>query len=269
MKQILGNLCRASVAAAGVMVATSAASAESKPLQFETEFDLDLLPGNLSAHAAAAAIDVGLDAAAPSVSGWEQSIGAYLDTLLNAEPKSAPAPATQVDESDADAAAVIEAEIDAFTATELAAPTAQAPETKPLPPELLEVLGIEPPAEGEEPADVLVAVPASAESRPDPKPEAKVEPANPLLLAPVLSHPMNCEMCHAHLDAAPAVEQAAAPAQVDDAEAWQTLADWAAARAAADTTDDNSNDATDTAEAVTAESDFFFDFFAGEESPTE
>jgi hypothetical protein len=78
MKQVLGSIGRASLAAAGVMVATSAANAESRPLAFETEFDLNLAP-----------TPAPLNIAVPDVTKWEQSIGAYLDGLLTRDEAAA------------------------------------------------------------------------------------------------------------------------------------------------------------------------------------
>jgi hypothetical protein len=92
-----------------------------------------------------------------------------------------------------------------------------------------------------------------------PAESAKAEPnveANPLLLAPVLSHPNDCPEC------LKLSEQAAAEAQsdeieesrVDDTAALQNLADWAGARVA----DEAAAAATDD-DVATAESAFFDD----------
>jgi hypothetical protein len=212
VKLTLSKVCRTSVAAAGVMVAASAAFAESRPLGLETEFDLGHVGGALSldttAAVQAAAIDV-----STSIGNWQDSIGSYLDGLLSSdrtpgvegaatEVKDEPKPGADVDEDD-----LIEEEVAAF-----------------------------------KPAESVKA-------------EPKVE-ANPLLLAPVLSHPMNCPEC------LKLAEQAAADAQseeieesrVDDAAALQSLADWAGARVA----DDVAAAATDD-DVATAESAFFDD----------
>ena len=251
MNHIWSKVCAASVAAAGVMVATSAASAESRPLQFETEFDLGL---DRVAEAVAPA------AVAPEVSpaGWEAAIGSYLDALV-ARAEASPA----VDATTSAAAAAVAA------ATEAASAEADAVTS-----DLLVALGLEPAGDiAEEPAAKAEASPAEAAPA-----AATAEAApNPLLLAPVLSHPAHCESCTAALHdgrkeveqaaaAAPAAVPAAAPAdvRVDDFAAWQKLADWAAARAEADADDAGADD-----QAATAESDFFFDVFAEEDSATE
>ena len=232
MKHIFGNICRASVAAAGVMVATSAASAESRPLQFETEFDLDLSLNGVAFEAPfqapQAATPLTLDVSS-AAAGWEKAIGAYLDALLES-------PAESKDD------AKPQAKADA-PAAEPTAPPAPA----------------EPASASDKPDSPLIAAEVAAFATPAPA-------VNPQLLAPVLSQPMHCDQCLAHsAEAAPAETAAAetAPeATIDDDAAWQTLADWAAARAA-----ETAADSAD--EAVTAESDFFFDVDAAENEPTE
>ena len=105
MKHVWGKVCAASVAAAGVGVFTPAANAESRPLEFETEFDLGVAP-------AANAIQAEL--AATTVSAWEQSIGSYLDRFVEAakEAVAQPAPAAQ----DTAVQAAVDAELSAFAA---------------------------------------------------------------------------------------------------------------------------------------------------------
>ena len=216
MKLSFSNVCRTSVAAAGVMVAASAVSAESRPLELETEFDLGQLGGGVSLDATAAVKTAAFDVSA-AVGNWQDSIGAYLDGLLSSEVTpgvEAPAPDAK---GEADADDLIEEEIAAFKPTESA------------------------------------------------RAEPTVE-VNPLLLAPVLSHPMNCPEC------LKLAEQAAADAQsdeveesrVDDAAALQNLADWAGARIADQAAANTS--AADEADVATAESAFFED--AGDELTT-
>ena len=222
MKQIFGNICRASVAAAGVMVATSAASAESRPVLFETEFDLDVFVGGIAFEAPAVAPQVSapltLDVAS-AAAGWEQAIGAYLDALLDAtEAKEAKSDDAKTDAAHADAA------------------------TQPAPAELAVATEVV--------IAPLVAAEVAAFTAPAVRPE---------LLAPVLSHPMHCDQCLAHAAEAAAAETASATA-VDDDAAWQSLADWAAARAAESAPADD---------ALTAESDFFFDDEPVDNEPTQ
>ena len=223
MKQKLGNLCRASVAAAGVMAAASTASAESKPFEFETEFDVGGIAPAISPGVAAAGAAIALDVPA-AVANWEQSIGAYLEGLLDTDTvglDAVPQPAAPEDKIDV--AKDIAEVLDPVVQAEVAAFTAPAPEV------------------------------------------------NPLLLAPVLSHPSDCEACRALADQAKADEasdeptaDAATEAKVDDSAAWQKLADWASARVAEDVAAEAA--AFDQADVVTAESVFFED--ATDESPT-
>jgi hypothetical protein len=212
VKLTLSKVCRTSVAAAGVMVAASAASAESRPLELETEFDLGQLGGaslDTTAPVKTAAFDV-----SAAVGNWQDSIGAYLDGLLSSEVT----PGVEAAAQEADADDVIQEEIAAFKPTESA------------------------------------------------KAEPRVE-ANPLLLAPVLSHPNDCPECLKLAEQAAAAEAQSdeiEESRVDDAAALQNLADWAGARvadqaAAASATADESDVAT-------AESAFFDD--ATDESPT-
>ena len=235
MNHIWSKVCRASVAAAGVMVATSAASAESRPLQFETEFDLGLDRVAEAVAPAAAAPDV-----SPAPAGWEAAIGSYLDALV-ARAEVNPRVAESTDDAAAATAEVAYATADAVTA------------------DLLVALGLEPAEEtAEEPAAKAEASTASATAEAAP---------NPLLLAPVLSHPAGCESCAATLhESRKEAEEAAAPADVriDDFAAWRKLADWASARAEEDAGDSQLDD-----RAVTAESDFFLDVFGDEDSATE
>ena len=224
MKQVFGKVCRASFTAAGVMVAASAASAETRPVQLETEFDLDL-GGSIGAAAPALAAPQAssftLDFSSAAAK-WEESIGAYLDGLLAAD--EAPAPQAQEAKAADDAAtdAVIQAEIAAFEQPQ--------------------------PAKAE-PATVE---PATVE------PVAQPVALSPQLLAPVLSSPAGCQACCAHL----------AQARIDDAAAWQKLAEWASSRVAEDAGAAES-DIEDDAEAASADGDMLFDFFDGEDEPTE
>ena len=221
MKQVLGSICGgiglSSLAAAGVMVATSAANAESRPLAFETEFDLNFAPTPTPAGIAA-----------PDVTKWEQSIGAYLDGLLSA------------DESAAATTAAVEA---------AAEPAGEEPAAAP------EISVIEEDIKAFQPTETAV----KADS---------VAAANPLLLAPILSHPMDCAECRAGAEEAAAAAPVVAPpvATVDDTAAWQKLAEWASARVAADRAADEF-DEFDTFDVVTAESVFFED--ADDDSATD
>ena len=166
MKHVWGSVCRASVAAAGVAVFTSAANAENRPLEFETEFDLGI-------DAGANAINAEL---ATTAAAWQESIGTYLEQFLEAakEVAAEPAPAAQ-DES---VQAAVDAELSAFT---------------------------------EAPA---------------------------ISLAPYPSHAHDCQLCRGTGEwvEVTKVEQAASPAEglVDDAEAWEKLAEWASSRIEAD-----------------------------------
>ena len=218
MKQILGNLCRASVAAAGVMAAASTASAETKPFEFETEFDVGgIAPAIVPGVATAGAPTIALDVPA-AVGNWEQSIGAYLDDVFD----------TDTDGLDA-------------------APQPAAPETTvDVAKDIAEVL------------DPVVRADVAAFTTPAPE-------ANPLLLAPVLSHPADCEACRKLVEQAEADESQDQPAadatteaKVDDTAAWQKLADWASARVAEDEEAAEAA-AFDQADVVTAESVFFED----------
>jgi hypothetical protein len=189
MKHVWGKVCRASVAAAGVAVFASAANAENRPLEFETEFDLGISP-------AAAAIKAEL---APTAAAWQESIGSYLEQLLDAAKEVAPqlAPVAQ----DETVQAAVDAELSAFAAAA----------AKPLPPELLDVLGIE---------------------------FVEEDAAPKISLAPYPSEAHDCELCHAAGEWVEVknAEQAAAPAEglVDDAAAWDKLAEWASSRIEAD-----------------------------------
>lgn len=209
MNRILGNLYRASMAATGVLLATSSASAETKSFDFETEFDLE----GLVAAKVPASVPSGLQLDVSSAAAkWEQCIGVYLDALLDRA-----TPAATVDASTEVVAALrafLNAEIEAFTV-----------------------------------AAVATAEPAAEIAQAD-APVALV--LNPLLLSPVLSHPMDCESCqgeskHAEAAAAPVAEpvSSSALAEVDDVAAWQEMADWASARAAEDA--GNPDDATESA----------------------
>ena len=238
MNHIWSKVGRASVAAAGVLVATSAASAESRPLQLETEFDLGL---DRVAEAAAAPAAVAVDVS-PATTAWEAAIGSYLDALVaRAEANPGVQATTEVTSEAADAAAS-----DLFVALRL---------------EPAEESAEEPAAKVEAPAAEASTATAKAEAAP-----------NPLLLAPVLSHPATCESCAAAVhdgrneaeQAAAAAPAAPAEARIDDFAAWQKLAHWAAARAEEDAGDAEADD-----RAVTAESDFFFAVFAEEDSATE
>ena len=212
MNQVFGKVCRASVAAAGVMVAASAASAESRPLLFETEFDVDLAAGIAAVAPRVGTLSFDVPSAAAK---WEESIGAYLEGLVDVEAAPAADAAPAVDAAAADLVARIE--IQAFTVTE--APAAEAG-AKPLPPEVLVALGFD---LADAVLEARAAVPAAAQKQGEgdaAKPQAA---ADARLLAPVLSEPMGCPGCAAH---------AAHAARVDDAAAWQKLADWAASRVA-------------------------------------
>jgi hypothetical protein len=218
VKQILSKVCRASVAAAGVVVAASAAHAESRPVELETEFDLGHLGGGISLDTSAAVKAAALDVSS-AVGNWQESIGTYLDGLLAdrtpgiqaaaPEVKDEPKPAATIDVDE-----VIEEEIAAF---------------KP-------------------------AVPA----KPEPKAEdVATVPANPLLLAPVLSHPMDCPECEKVIQQAAAEDAHDAVSRVDDDAAWQNLADWAGSRVAVDAASATTAPAGD--DVATAESAFFDD----------
>jgi hypothetical protein len=225
VKQILGKVCRASVAAAGVVVAASAASAESRPLELETEFDLGHVGGSAaldpSAPVKAAALDV-----SSAVGNWQESIGSYLEGLLADRTPGVQAAAPEVKDeakraATVDADEVIEEEIAAF---------------KPAEP-----VKAEPQTEAKAKAEGAAAV-----------------SANPLLLAPVLSHPMDCPECDKLIQQAAAEDAADAESRVDDEAAWQNLADWAGSRvadagAAAATAPPENDDV------ATAESAFFDD----------
>ena len=234
MKHILGNLCRASVAAAGVMVAASAAHGESKPLGFETEFDLPGLTGGgnnvTGAIDAAGAVRRAVLDVPSAAAKWEESIGSYLDALVGKQ-AAVEAPAAEVPAGvDATTEAVVKQELEALAADDAD-------------------------TDADEDAD---AKPAAA---------AEAAPVNPLLLAPVLSHPMECELCRKELEAAAApaadepAEEAAADAKVDDDAAQQKLADWATARAGEDQGARQSDD-TASAESV------FFDDLSDDAEPT-
>jgi hypothetical protein len=237
-----------SLAAAGVVVASSlapvSASAEIKPLQFETEFDLDLTPANLNLTVPAAAADtIHLDLGSAAAK-WEQSIGAYLDGLLSADEAAAATTAAEAaaadptPEASLDEATVVAEDIKAFQPTQAAAKA--------------EAAGNDEPSVKDEPS-----VNADA-----------VANANPLLLAPILSHPMDCAGCRAHAEPSAA---AAAPTvtPVDDADAWQKLAEWASARLAEDRSagDADDSDGFEAFDVVTAESVFFEN--ADDDSATE
>ena len=220
MKQILGKVCRASVAAAGVMVAASAANAESRPLELETEFDLGHAGGGISLDTAAAVKTAALDVSS-AVGGWQDSIGTYLDGLLGADRTPGIEEVAEPeanDEATFDIDDVIEEEIAAFKPTE---PVKAEPKA-------------------EEKAEV-----AAAET-----------PANPLLLAPVLSHPMDCPECQKLIRQAVVDDAEGAQSRVDDEAAWQNLADWAGSRVADDVAATAPADDDDVA---TAESAFFDD----------
>jgi hypothetical protein len=219
----------ASVAAGAVAVMAASAPAESRPGALETEFEFDVaVPGAaaVAAEVKGAAVDL-----SSAVAKWEQSIGEYLDGLID---DAAPAPeVVQPAVAEGPAVdAVVAADIDAFDGAE--------PEVKPLPPEVLEALGIDPAevADGKVP-DVLVVAPAPVPEKAEARPAAHAEAAaNPLLLAPVLSHPMDCELCREAGKWAEVSEAEPAPGPgeglVDDMAAWQKLAEWASARVSGD-----------------------------------
>jgi len=225
VKQILSNLCRASVAAAGVMVAASAAHGEARPLGFETEFDLPGVGAGTAIDALGAVRSRVLDV--PSAAAkWEESIGSYLDALVGKQ-LAVEAPAAEVTAGpDATTEAVVKQELKALAGD-----------------------------------DVNDDADADADEVADAKPAAAVEATavNPLLLAPVLSHPMECEQCRKELEEAAAAQQdadqPAAEAKVDDEVAQQNLADWAADRASGK---QSARSASDTASAD-AEGVFFDD----------
>jgi len=256
MKRIIAHIGRASVrasvsasvAAAGVVAVTSVASAENRPGPFETEFDVS--PG---ATPQIASLQIG-----PTAAKWQASIADYLEGLIDE-----PAPATEKADT-VTATDVVTAEVKAFAAPDEPDPEAK-PEVKPLPPEVLDALGVDPIEAIDAKEDVLIAVPARADEKADSKPDVEAndaddadaeiadakpeaqpavrveEATNPLLLAPVLSHPSDCELCHfgagEWVEVSRADDQDVAPEQsfIDDAEAWETLADWANSRLAADT----------------------------------
>jgi hypothetical protein len=281
MKRVIASIGRvsvrasvsASVAAAGVVAVTvTSASAESRPRPFETEFDVS--PG---ATPQIASLQI-----APTAVKWQESIAEYLEGLVDdpapvvetatADPETPTDVVTAevkafavADEPDPEAAPEPQAEAKA-EATAEAKPEAQA-EVKPLPPEVLEALGIDPIEAIDAKQDVLVAVPAKAEAKadadvddddaddvataeakpaaqPEAQPAVHVEVAtNPLLLAPVLSHPSDCELCRAgggewvevsRADDADGQDVAPEQSFVDDAVAWEKLAEWASSRIAAD-----------------------------------
>ena len=177
MKHVLSKVCAASVAAAGLAAFTSAANAENRPLEFETEFDLGIDVAVAPAVPAANLIQAEL---ATAVSAWEASIGEYLEQVVGAAKQAVadPAPAAQDD--------AVQAAVDA----ELS---------------------------------------------------ALAPPAPTISLAPYLSSDAHdCELCHAEGQwvEVTRVEQAAAPAEglVDDAAAWEKLAEWASSRIDADET---------------------------------
>jgi hypothetical protein len=152
MKLVLGGICRASVAAAGVMVAASGASAEPAagesadgigptPVRIETEFEASAGGGALVAGASVADGPCAFEESAWAEAGgsWEMAIASYLDRFTE-------------DSAEGEAAAA-----DGVT-----------PETagKELPPGLLEELGVYP-------GDVVIAdqpaedeVAAAAKPRP-------------------------------------------------------------------------------------------------------
>jgi hypothetical protein len=224
VKQILGKVCRASVAAAGVVVAASAANAEARPLELETEFDLGHVGAGVTLGASAAVQAAAIDVSS-AVGNWQQSIGAYLDGLLAdrtpgvetaaPESKDEPKPQAAVDVDE-----VIEEEIAAF---------------KPAEP-------------------VKAEANASAKAE-----EAAALPANPLLLAPVLSHPMDCAECQKLTQQAAARDAEDAQSRVDDEVAWQNLADWAGSRLADEAAAAATAAADDDNDVATAESAFFDD----------
>ena len=194
MKHVWRSICQASVAAAGVVVIPSAVSAETKPIEFETEFDLDLAAGAALLPTPGVPQHAAFDL--PSVAAqWQESIGSYLDNLLDAPTPPAPTePAPASDDDD---------EIDALVAAEVAAFT---------------------------PAAVATHAPQVS-------------------LAPVLSHPMECPLCRGAGEwiEVTTVAEVPAPAEgmVDDAAAWERMAEWAPARLAADASDADSDDGFD------------------------
>jgi hypothetical protein len=211
VKQILGKVCRASVAAAGVVAAASAANAESRPLDLETEFDVGTVDTQ-AAVKAAASFDV-----SSAVGNWQESIGAYLDGLLASRTPGVEAAAPEV-KTEAKAQATVDVDV------------------------LIE----------EEIAAFKPAEPAKVEA----KVETAAAPATPLLLAPVLSHPMDCTECHKRVEQAAAEDANRAESRVDDAAAWQNLADGAQSRVADEAAAASADDDGDVA---TAESAFFDD----------
>jgi hypothetical protein len=218
----------ATVAAGAVMVIAAPASAENRPGLFETEFEFDGISAGAAATAQVKAAGFDVSSAAAK---WEESIGEYLDGLVD---EITPV----VEERQAPADDFVANEVEAFAVADGAKP-----EVKPLPPEVLEALGIDPAEVAEaEVQDVLIDVPAKGDDGAEAKPQAAAqaaaaheEPAiNPLLLAPVLSHPMDCELCRAMgkwTEVGEAEWEAeAGEGLVDDMAAWQKLAEWASAR---------------------------------------
>lgn len=193
MKHVWQSVWQASVAAGAVFI-PSAVSAETKPVEFETEFDLDLAVGAAALPAPAVPKLAGFDL--PSAAAkWQESIGSYLDGLLGAPtppPAMEPAP---VPDDDEDIDALIAAEVAAFAPAAVAAPAPQ------------------------------------------------------ISLAPVLSHAMDCSLCRGvgeWVEVTNVVDLAApAEGMVDDAAAWERMAEWASARLAADASDDEADDGFD------------------------
>lgn len=195
MNRVLNHWHRASITAAGVVLAASGATAETRFLGFETEFDLGAVPTTTTAPAHNSPV---FDEAS-TAEKWEQAIGAYLDGLAD---RAAMSPVVLDTSRDIETAlrALVRAEAEAFAPATLA--------DKRL---ALEVAHV----------DAPVAL--------------SLEPA---LLAPTLSHPMGCPACDsesAHATAALAatteIASASADVEIDDDDAWQKMADWAAARA--------------------------------------
>lgn len=89
MNRQFGGVYRASVAAAGVLAASSMTRAAIRPIDFETEFDIDLPASVVGAesavvHEASVAPQEAAPAAAvPAAAGWQQEISRYLDKLLD------------------------------------------------------------------------------------------------------------------------------------------------------------------------------------------
>ena len=197
MKHVWGKVCAASVAAAGVTAFTPSASAENRPLEFETEFDLGVAP-------AASAIKAEL--ATTAAAAWEQSIGSYLDRLVDVAKEVVTQPVAAAPDA---VQAAVDAELTAFAAAA----------AKPLPPELLDVLGIEFTEEEQAEAPKISLAPYPSADAHD------------------------CELCRAtggQWIEVTRAEQPAAPAEslVDDAAAWEKLAEWASSRIEAAEPDD-------------------------------